>query len=156
MLSGVILLQRPYISFSSPLILLILRPEITAAAVALLFTYFNTFSLSYCFSPAPLKLVVPKHSYSTVTSFLYLMMSKTISLGCWVGVPLMLYSVHSRAKGDQGDVLANVSKDERRLSRMIVINLTFDNGKLSNHYLIEKKIMLFRLNEQLRIFSFES
>ena len=34
MSSGVILLQRPYISFSSPL-LLILRREITAAAVAL-------------------------------------------------------------------------------------------------------------------------
>ena len=36
MSSGVILLQRPYISFSSPL-LLILRREITAAAVALFF-----------------------------------------------------------------------------------------------------------------------
>ena len=35
MSSGVILLQRPYISFSSPL-LLILRQEITAVAVALL------------------------------------------------------------------------------------------------------------------------
>ena len=35
MSSGVILLQTPYISFSSPL-LLILRREITAAAVALL------------------------------------------------------------------------------------------------------------------------
>ena len=35
MTSGVILLQRSYISFSSPL-LLILRQEITAAAVALL------------------------------------------------------------------------------------------------------------------------
>ena len=35
MSSGVILLQRPYISFSSPL-LLILRREITTAAVALL------------------------------------------------------------------------------------------------------------------------
>ena len=34
MSSGVILLQRPYVSFSSPL-LLILRREITAAAVAL-------------------------------------------------------------------------------------------------------------------------
>ena len=34
MSSGVILLQRPYISFSTPL-LLILRQEITAAAVAL-------------------------------------------------------------------------------------------------------------------------
>ena len=34
MSSGVILLQRPYISFSSPL-LLFLRQEITAAAVAL-------------------------------------------------------------------------------------------------------------------------
>ena len=34
MSSGVILLQRPYISFSSPL-LLILRREITAAAVVL-------------------------------------------------------------------------------------------------------------------------
>ena len=34
MSSGVILLQRPYISFSSPL-LLILRREITAATVAL-------------------------------------------------------------------------------------------------------------------------
>ena len=37
MSSGVILLQRPYVSFSSPL-LLILRQEITAAAVALLFS----------------------------------------------------------------------------------------------------------------------
>ena len=36
MSSGVILLQRPYVSFSSPP-LLILRQEITAAAVALLF-----------------------------------------------------------------------------------------------------------------------
>ena len=36
MSSGVILLQRPYISFSSPL-LLILRQEITAAAVALFY-----------------------------------------------------------------------------------------------------------------------
>ena len=36
MSSGVILLQRPYIAFSSPL-LLILRREITAAAVALFF-----------------------------------------------------------------------------------------------------------------------
>ena len=36
MSSGVILLQRPYISFSSPL-LLILRREITAAAVALFY-----------------------------------------------------------------------------------------------------------------------
>ena len=35
MSSGVILLQRPYVSFSSPL-LLILRWEITAVAVALL------------------------------------------------------------------------------------------------------------------------
>ena len=35
MSSGVILLQRPYISFSSPL--LILRREITAATVALLY-----------------------------------------------------------------------------------------------------------------------
>ena len=39
MSSGVILLQRPYLSFSSPL-LLILRREITAAAVALLFIMF--------------------------------------------------------------------------------------------------------------------
>ena len=36
MSSGVILLQRPYIYFSSPL-LLILRREITAAAVALFY-----------------------------------------------------------------------------------------------------------------------
>ena len=35
MTSGVILLQRPYVSFSSPL-LLILRRDITAVAVALL------------------------------------------------------------------------------------------------------------------------
>ena len=40
MSSGVILLQRPYISFTSPL-LLILRREITAAAVALLFIEIN-------------------------------------------------------------------------------------------------------------------
>ena len=40
MSSGVILLQRPYISFSSPL-LLILRQEITAAAVALLCLFFQ-------------------------------------------------------------------------------------------------------------------
>ena len=36
MSSGVILLQRPYVSFSSPL-LLILRQEINAAAVALFY-----------------------------------------------------------------------------------------------------------------------
>ena len=39
MSSGVILLQRPYVSFSSPL-LLILRREITAASVALFFSVY--------------------------------------------------------------------------------------------------------------------
>ena len=43
MSNGVILLQRPYISFSSPL-LLILRREITAAAVAL----FLFATVEYC------------------------------------------------------------------------------------------------------------
>ena len=45
MSSGVILLQRPYISFSSPL-LLILRWEITAAAVAL-FRYISVMTKIY-------------------------------------------------------------------------------------------------------------
>ena len=40
MSSGVILLERPYVSFSSPL-LLILRREITAAAVALLYLEYD-------------------------------------------------------------------------------------------------------------------
>ena len=53
MSSGVILLQRPYFSFSSPL-LLILRWEITAAAVALLYmcerytTILNFFNMTEC------------------------------------------------------------------------------------------------------------
>ena len=41
MSSGIILLQRSYIYFSSPL-LLILRREITAAAVALFYIYVST------------------------------------------------------------------------------------------------------------------
>ena len=40
MSSGVIILQRPYVSFSSPL-LLILRREVTAAAVALFYIKFQ-------------------------------------------------------------------------------------------------------------------
>ena len=48
MSSGVILLQRPKISFSSPL-LLILRQEITAAAVALFFSPYNCFVVNCTF-----------------------------------------------------------------------------------------------------------
>ena len=53
MSSGVILLQRPYISFSSPL-LLILRWEITAAAVAL-FLYMS-FGMLFCYMVLSMKM----------------------------------------------------------------------------------------------------
>ena len=61
MSSGVILLQRPYVSFSSPL-LLILRREITAVAVALLLNEFVLYCCKHDFlNPGTLRPFVTNH-----------------------------------------------------------------------------------------------
>ena len=62
MLNGIILLKRPYISFSSPL-LMILRRDITAAAVALFLLYccIKWFLSSFFFN-SPLSLSKVTHN----------------------------------------------------------------------------------------------